>query len=93
MMIVKILGVVVVLTVVYYSIIRLPRPPAKISQPVSTRDNQFDVFRDMEPRSQTRVNQMVGFLQEDLGPFRTGPIGDFVGADSDPGNARLYEFS
>jgi hypothetical protein len=92
MMIFKVIGLIIVIGLIFVTIVRLVPPPEKISQPVSSSDNQFEVFRDMEPASQTRVNQWVGFLQEDVSVNRTGPIGDFEGNDSPSGNAKLYEF-
>mgnify|MGYP003336842968 FL=1 len=68
---------------------RLPAP-AQISQPVVANDNQFEVFRDMEPSDQSRQSTWVGFIQEDVHKNRTGPIGEFVGHDSPSGNAILY---
>jgi hypothetical protein len=55
-------------------------------------DNQYEIFRDLEPDDQTRENPWVGFLQEDVRQNRNGPIGDFKGTDSSSGNARLYYF-
>ena len=91
-MIFAVIGIILVIVLVYVSIITLVPAPAKISQPVSAYDNQFEVFRDMEPSSQVRENPWVGFLQEDIKQGRTGPIGEFVGNDSSAGNARLYDF-
>ncbi len=89
-MIFKLIAVVVVLTLLYLAYKRFPPAPARISQIVAAYDNQFDVFRDMEPADQTRENPWLGFLQEDVRVKRTGPIGEFVGADSKSGNAPLY---
>ncbi len=44
----------------------------------------------MEPADQTRENPWIGFIQEDVRKNRTGPIGDFIGADSPSGSAILY---
>ena len=79
----------IVLGLLYLAYKRLPAP-ATISQPVAANDNQFEVFRDMEPVDQTRQNSWVGFIQEDVHINRTGPIGDFIGHDSPSGNAVLY---
>ena len=54
-------------------------------------DNQYDVFRDMEPVSQTRENPWMGFLQVDLTQNASGPIGNFKGNDSRSGIALMYE--
>lgn len=89
-MIFKLIAVVVVLTLLYLAYKRFPPAPARISQTVAAYDNQFDVFRDMEPASQTRENPWLGFLQEDVRVKRTGPIGEFVGNDAKSGNAPLY---
>jgi hypothetical protein len=64
--------------------------PPRVSPSVQAFDNQYDVFRDMEPNSQVRENPWVGFLQEDLTKNRTGPIGTFTGADSNSGKAIAY---
>ena len=89
-MLFKLIAVVIVLALLYLAYKRLPPAPARISQTVAAHDNQFDVFRDMEPADQTRENPWLGFLQEDVRVKRTGPIGDFIGADSKSGNAVLY---
>jgi hypothetical protein len=64
--------------------------PPRVSQAVPAYDNQYEVFRDMEPNSQVRENPWVGFLQEDLTKNRTGPIGNFTGNDSKSGNVVAY---
>ena len=70
----------------------IPPAPARISQSVAAYDNQYELFRDMEPRDQTLENSWIGFLQENVRTGRTGPIGDFIGNDSEAGRAPLYEF-
>jgi hypothetical protein len=67
------------------SIASQPPPPD-----IGTGASQFDVFRQMEPADQTRVNPWVGILQEDVYANRTGPIGDFVGNDDYVKKAPLY---
>ena len=64
--------------------------PPRVSQQVQAFDNQYDVFRDMEPNSQVRENPWMGFLQEDLTKNRTGPIGNFVGNDARSGRLVAY---
>ena len=91
-MIFTILGLAIVVWLAWFSYVTLTPAPARISQPVPAYDNQYDVFRDMEPNSQIRENPWVGFIQEDVHSRRTGPIGEFVGADSSSGTAALYEF-
>jgi len=91
-MILALMGIIIVIVLLYVSIVTLVPAPAKISQPVSAYDNQFEVFRDMEPSSQVRENPWVGFLQEDIKEGRTGPIGEFVGNESSAGKVRLYNF-
>jgi hypothetical protein len=56
-------------------------------------ESQFNVFRQMEPADQTRVNPWTGILQEDVYVNRTGPIGDFVGNDDYAKNAPLYSIT
>lgn len=90
--VVILLGLIIIGLLLRYGYITVPPAPARISQSVPAYDNQYDVFRDMEPETQTRVGAWVGFLQEDLLTHRTGPIGDFIGNDSDSGNAPLYAF-
>jgi hypothetical protein len=67
------------------------------SRPPPTDDgtggSQYDVFRQMEPADQTRVNPWTGILQEDVYVNRTGPIGAFVGNDDYSKNAPLYPFT
>jgi hypothetical protein len=65
------------------------QPPPKDD---GTGGSQFDVFRQMEPADQTRVNPWTGILQEDVYVNRTGPIGDFVGNDDYVKSAPLYPF-
>jgi hypothetical protein len=89
-MLFKLIAVVFVLYLMYLAYTRFPPAPARISQTVAAHDNQFDVFRDMEPADQTRENPWLGFLQEDVRVKRTGPIGDFIGDDSKSGSAVLY---
>lgn len=64
--------------------------PYFISRPPSEFDRPYDVFRDMEPKDQTRVNAWIGFLQKDVYAKRTGPVGDFVGNDEYVKRAPLY---
>lgn len=86
----KLLAILIVTFFLFMAYMRFPQAPARISQPVAAYDNQYDVFRDMEPKTQTRENPWLGFLQEDVQKNRTGPIGNFVGADSSAGRAPLY---
>ena len=86
----KFLGILIIMFLLFITYMRFPPAPARISQPVAAYDNQFDVFRDMEPATQTRVNPWTDFLQEDVYKRRTGPIGDFVGKDDAPRKAPLY---
>ena len=79
-----------VLALMYIAYTRFPPAPARISPTVASYDNQFEIFRDMEPADQTRENPWVGFIQEDVKKNRTGPIGEFIGADSSSGSAILY---
>ena len=67
---------------------------AVVSQPPVSDESpsQFDVFRQMEPADQTRVNPWVGFLQEDVYANRAGPIGTFIGNNDYVKNAPLYPF-
>jgi len=85
---------VAVAFVVYLTFMRLQKSVE--SQPPPTDDgtggSQFDVFRQMEPADQTRVNPWVGILQEDVYANRTGPIGVFVGNDDATPRAPLYPF-
>ena len=89
-MIFKIIGIIIILGLLWLAYTRFPPAPARISQTVPAYDNQFEVFRDMESADQTRENPWLGFLQEDVRRNRTGPIGDFIGADSPSGSAILY---
>ena len=75
--------------VLYITISRtvMSRPPPPVESP-----SQFDVFRQMEPADQTRVNPWMGILQEDVYVNRVGPIGEFVGNDDYVKNAPLYPF-
>ena len=89
-MIFKLLGLVLILGLLWMAYTRFPPAPARISRTVPAYDNQFEVFRDMEPADQTRENPWLGFIQEDVRKNRTGPIGEFTGADSPSGSAILY---
>jgi len=86
----KVLALVIIAVLMYLAYLRFPPAPARISQPVAAYDNQFEVFRDMEPADQTRENPWLGFLQEDVRVKRTGPIGDFMGYDDPSTKAPLY---
>ncbi len=86
----KVLALVIIVVLMYMAYVRFPPAPARISQPVAAYDNQFEVFRDMEPADQTRENPWLGFLQEDVRKNRTGPIGDFVGYDDSSPKVPLY---
>jgi hypothetical protein len=83
-------AVFVVAFVLYLTIMRMKKsePPPQEESP-----SQFDVFRQMEPADQTRVNPWTGILQEDVYVNRTGSIGDFVGNDDYTKNAPLYPFT
>jgi hypothetical protein len=89
-MILTFIGLVLILGLLWIAYTRFPPAPARISQTVPAYDSQFEVFRSMEPADQTRENPWLGFIQEDVRKNRTGPIGNFVGADSPSGNAILY---
>lgn len=86
----KILALALVGFLIYIVYARFPSAPAPLNQTVDASYSQFDLFRDLEPSSQTRENAWVGFLQEDLTKNRTGPIGSFVGFDDPSPNAPLY---
>ena len=83
-------SVLAVAFVLYIAISRMvsSRPPPSEESP-----SQFDVFREMEPADQTRVNPWTGILQENVYENRTGPIGDFIGNDDYVKNAPLYPFT
>ena len=91
-MIFAFLGFCLVVGLLWYAYKRVDTlcPPARISQPVQAFDNQFEVFRDMEPQTQVRESPWMGFLQEDLTKGRTGPIGTFTGNNSKSGNVTAY---
>jgi hypothetical protein len=91
-MIFILLAFVIGVILAYLAYTHVPVAPAQISQTVPAYDNQFEVFRDMEPTDQTRENSWVGFLQENVRAGRTGPIGDFIGEDSSSGSAPLFYF-
>ena len=91
-MIFILLAFVIGVILAYLAYTHIPAAPAQISQPVSAYDNQFEVFRDMEPVDQTLENSWVGFLQENVRAGRTGPIGDFIGENSSSGSAPLFYF-
>jgi len=86
----KLLALVIIGFLMYIAYMRFPPTPARISQPVAAYDNQFEVFRDMQPADQTRENPWLGFLQEDVRKNRTGPIGSFTGYEDPSPNAPLY---
>ena len=86
---------VAVAFILYMTYVRIHASIASQPPPTDsgTGASQFDVFREMEPADQTRVNPWVGFLQEDVYANRTGPIGDFVGNDDYVRNAPLYSIT
>ena len=91
-MIFILLAVAIGVFLAWFAYTHVPAAPAQISEPVPAYDQQFQVFRDMEPADQTRENSWVGFLQENVREGRTGPIGDFIGNDSRSGSESLYYF-
>ena len=86
------IALLIVLGLLWMAYMRIDKvcPPARVSEPVQAFDNQYEVFRDMEPSTQVRENPWIGFLQEDLAKGRTGPIGEFTGNDSNSGKAPMY---
>lgn len=92
-MIYIVLALAICVVMAWLAYTHVPPAPAQISQTVTAYDNQYELFRDMEPADQTRENSWVGFLQENVRKNRTGPIGDFLGNDSSSGNASLYQIS
>jgi hypothetical protein len=91
MFIITLFGCGLVVYLIWLSIMSVKTScPPRVSQPVNAYDNQYDVFRDMEPSSQVRENPWMGFLQEDLTKNRTGPIGNFVGNESSSGKVPVY---
>jgi hypothetical protein len=87
-------AVIAVVFVIYLAFIRIQKSISSKPPPTDdgTGGTQFDVFRQMEPADQTRVNPWMGILQEDVYVNRTGPIGVFVGNDDYAKNAPLYPF-
>lgn len=94
MFIITLFGCALVIYLIWLSIstIKTSCPP-RVSQAVNAYDNQYDVFRDMESKSQVRENPWMGFLQEDLTKNRTGPIGNFIGNNSSSGHVDSYAFT
>jgi len=77
MIVLAVISVIMISILIYAIIINfLP----VINQPKSS--SQFDVFRDMEPSSQTRENAWVGFLQDDVHRTSGGSYGDFTGNET-----------
>ena len=93
--VVPIASVLVVGFLLFLAFIRIQRSVTSQPPPVDdgTGGSQYDVFRQMEPADQTRVNPWMGILQEDVYVNRTGPIGSFVGNDDYTKNAPLYPFT
>lgn len=85
-----ILGIIIVVILTLIAYTRLPPLAVRRQPPVAAYDNQFELFRDMEPETQTRENPWIGFLQEDTSQLVTGPIGEFTGQDASSGSAWLY---
>jgi len=81
-----------VLVIVFLLFMTFMRFKASRPPPPEESPSQYDVFRQMEPADQTRVNPLVGILQEDVYANRAGPIGTFVGNDDYVKNAPLYPF-
>jgi hypothetical protein len=91
--IVPIASVLAVAFVLYLLVFRIKASVTSQPPPPEESPTQFDVFRQMEPADQTRVNPWMGILQEDVYVNRTGPIGTFVGNDDYVKNAPLYPFT
>lgn len=90
-MIFIVLGLLIVLWLVYMSLKRFPKPN-KLPDPDETFVNysQYEVFRDLEPKTQTRTNPMTGFLAEDIDLNPDGSIGTFTGREDYVRRAPLY---
>lgn len=82
-----------VLAVAFVLYLTAMRMKTSAPPPPEESPSQFDVFRQMEPADQTRVNPFTGILQEDVYVNRTGPIGTFVGNDDYAKNAPLYSIT
>jgi hypothetical protein len=81
-----------VLAIAFALYITISRAMVSSPPPPMESPSQFDVFRQMEPADQTRVNPWMGILQEDVYVNRAGPVGDFVGNNDYVKNAPLYPF-
>lgn len=85
---------VVALLIVFWLLAKayqvLPRLAPPSWETTESRPPYYDAefFKEMD--SQRREGAWVDFLQEDVYRKKTGPIGDFVGADSASGRAPLY---
>ena len=86
-------SVLAVAFVLYIAVARVGASVISHPPPSEESPSQYDVFRQMEPADQTRVNPWTGILQEDVYVNRTGPIGDFIGNDDYVKNAPLYPFT
>jgi hypothetical protein len=91
--VVPIASVLAVAFVLYLVISRIAPSVTSRPPPPTDDSSQYDVFRQMEPADQTRVNPWTGILQEDVYVNRTGPIGNFVGNDDASPRAPLYPFT
>jgi len=91
--VVPIASVLAVAFVLYLVISRIASSVTSRPPPPTDDSSQYDVFRQMEPADQTRVNPWTGILQEDVYVNRTGPIGNFVGNDDASPRAPLYPFT
>ena len=87
--VVPIATVLVVGFLLFLAFIRIQKTAESQPPPTDNGTGQYDVFRQMEPADQTRVNPWTGILQEDVYVNRTGPIGTFVGNDDYTKNAPL----
>lgn len=90
-MIFAVLGVLVVMWLLYMSLKRFPKPnELPDSGDIFVNYSQYEVFRDLEPKIQTRTNPMTGFLAEDIDLNSSGSIGTFRGRDDYSRRAPLY---
>jgi hypothetical protein len=89
-MILTIIALLIVLWLLakaYEVLPRLTPPTWETNEP---RPPFYDADFLKETDNQRRTGAWVGLLQEDVYQKKIGPIGDFIGNDSNSGNAPMY---
>jgi hypothetical protein len=90
MVVLTVIALLIVLWLLAKAYEVLPKLKVPSWETNEARPPYYDAEFLKETDSQRREGAWVGFLQEDVYAKKTGPLGDFVGNDSQSGHAILY---